>query len=63
MPFEEKEKEEKSADHSLSQLPLIYILTEYISFISSSSPVYPDIPVSGIWGNIPLYLAKRTILI
>lgn len=63
MPFEEKEKEERGADHSFSQLPLIYILTEYTSFVSESDPVYPDIPVSGFHGNIPLYLAKRSILI
>jgi hypothetical protein len=62
MPLEEKEKEE-GADHSLIQLPLIYILTEYISFIPERTKNYPDVHFSGFYGNTPLYLAKRSILI
>jgi hypothetical protein len=63
MPFEEKEKEEKGIDDSLAQLPLIYILTEYIPFTSESTSTYPDVRNSGFCGNTPLYLAKRSILI
>jgi len=63
MPFEEKEKEEKGVDDSLTQLPLIYILTEHISFTSENTSTYPDVHHSGFCGNTPLYLAKRSILI
>jgi hypothetical protein len=63
MPFEEKEKEEKGIDDSLAQLPLIYILTEYISFISDPVLNHYETQVSGFCGRIPLYIAKRSILI
>jgi hypothetical protein len=63
MPFEEKEKEEKGFDDSLNQLPLIYILTEYISFTSESAKIYPGVEGSGFCGSTPLYIAKRSILI
>jgi hypothetical protein len=61
MPFEEKEKE--GADNSINHLPLIYILSEYISYTAENTPNYPDVQVSGFCGSIPLYIAKRSILI
>ena len=62
MPFEEKEKEEGS-DNAVIELPLIYILTEYISFTDENVNGYPEIRTSGFYGATPLYLAKRSILI
>jgi len=62
MPFEEKEKEE-GVDHSLNQLPLIYILAEYTSFPAENVKKYPEVHLSGFCGNTPLYIAKRSILI
>jgi hypothetical protein len=62
MPFEEKEKEE-GADNSLHQLPLIYILNEYVSFTAENVKKYPEVHPSGFCGNTPLYIAKRSILI
>jgi hypothetical protein len=63
MPFEEKEKEEKSADHSLNHLLQVCILTEYISFTAEIVKNYPEVHPSGSCGNTPLYIAKRSILI
>lgn len=62
MPFEEKEKEE-GLDNSLNQLPLIYVLTEYISFTCETPRSYPDAQFSGFYGSTPIYIAKRSILI
>jgi len=61
MPYEEKEKEEKGVDDSLAQLPLIYILAEYIPFTSENTSNYPDIQRSGFFGSTPIYIAKRSI--
>lgn len=61
MLFEEKEKE--VADNSIDHLPLIYILSEYISYKAENTPSYPDVQASGFFGSIPLYIAKRSILI
>jgi hypothetical protein len=62
MPFEEKEKEE-GTDNAVIELPLIYILTEYISFATESVNNFPEVRVSGFYGATPLYIAKRSILI
>ena len=62
MPFEEKEKEEGS-DNTMIALPLIYILTEYISFTAELVKKFPEVHTSGFYGDIPLYLSKRSILI
>ncbi len=62
MPFEEKEKEEGS-DNIVIALPLIYVLTEYISFTAESVNKFPEVRTSGFFGSTPLYIAKRSILI
>ena len=62
MPFEEKEKEENS-DNTIIELPLIYILTEYISFTAELVKKFPEVHTSGFYGDIPLYLSERSILI
>lgn len=62
MPFEEKEREE-GTDHTVIALPLIYVLTEYISFSADRVKKLPAVYTSGFCGATPLYLAKRSILI
>ena len=62
MPFEEKEKEEGSCNTFIA-LPLIYNLTEYISFTAENVKNYPEVHASGFCGDTPLYIAKRSILI
>lgn len=62
MPCEEKEKEEGS-DNAIIGLPLIYILTEYIPFTAERVKKFPEVHMSGFYGDVPLYLAKRSILI
>jgi len=62
MPFEEKEKEEGS-DNAVIELPLIYILTEYISYTGENVNNYPEVRTSGFYGATPLYIATRSILI
>lgn len=61
--YEEKEKEEKGLDHSLDQLLNIHPVEEYFVFAEKWSKPYAPNIASYCCGNIPLFLAKRSILI
>ncbi len=64
-PYEEKEmeEEEKSTDHSLSHLLLICTFTPSTSFSSAENQNHVCAQTSSFCGSVPLYLAKRSILI
>jgi len=61
--FEEKEKEEKSANHLLTQLPLIYEIAEFFLVTPENAKNYSYDRVCCFFGGTPLYLAKRAILV
>ncbi len=61
--FEEKEKEEKSANHFLTQLPLIYVIAEFFLVSPENAKNYSFGQGSCNFQGTPLYLAKRTILV
>jgi hypothetical protein len=61
--YEEKEKEEKALDHTLDQLLNIYPIIQYFAFVEKDSEAYILPLAFNFCGNIPLFLAKRSIVI
>jgi len=63
LPFEEREKEEEAASHSLTSLPLIAILTEPFYLQQSANLKFQPQQVSLKCEQQPRYLLIRSFLI
>ena len=61
--YEEKEKEEKGTDNSLTQPALIYVIAEFSFVTLDDSHRYSYNHTTCFGGSTPLYLAKRYILV
>lgn len=61
--FEEKEKEEKGANHMLAQLPLIYVIAEFFLVTPGNAKDYSFDRGSCNFQGTPLYLANCTLLV
>jgi hypothetical protein len=63
LPFEEREKEEEAATHSIASLPLLAVLPEPILFLQSVNLKFQPRQVSLKCEHQPKYIIIRSLLI